>query len=248
MTKSKASPAAPTKARTQAVAATGAAAPVRQEILQRLTQAITEGQYLPGDKLVERELCERFGVSRTSLREALRQLEAEQLVEIIPNRGPLVRGISEDELLELWEMRAAIESVAARRFALRGSDEEVARLEGCIVALERALRVRDTAAIRQRKNEFFEAFARGGHSVALPRFLQQLNARLSFLWTSSLRLPGRPEESIAELKTLLAAIKARNPEVAHAAIVIYNSHAREVSLQGLRALYAERRGEFDDTP
>ena len=141
-----------------------------------------------------------------------------------------------------------LRQAAAETLAVLPAPDLVARLEGCIVALERALRLRDTAAIRQRKNEFFEAFARGGHSVALPRFLQQLNARLSFLWTSSLRLPGRPEESIAELKTLLAAIKARNPEVAHAAIVIYNSHAREVSLQGLRALYAERRGEFDDTP
>lgn len=213
---------------------------VRHSVVERLTAAITNGVFKPGDKLIERDLCERFEVSRPSIREALRQLESEQLVKIIPNRGPIVRAISLEELNELWDLRAAVESVAARRFAMHGTQEDFAGLETSIERLDEALKHRDQQAIRQRKNEFFECFARGSGNKVLPYVLKQLNARLSFLWTSSLSHPGRPEESISELKLLLSAVKSRNPEVATAAVTIYNAHAREVSLTSLRVFEEER--------
>jgi DNA-binding GntR family transcriptional regulator len=215
--------------------------PVRAQLLERLRSAITEGMFQPGDHLVERELCERLGVSRTSLREALRQIEAEGLIEFFPNRGAVVRDISVDEVLELWELRSTIESLIARRFATLGTEEDIARLEASIGSMDAALKAQDRAAIKHAKLELWESFAAGGHHSACAKLITQLNARLSFLWSSSLLLPGRPAESIAEFASLLSAIRSRNPSVAEAAILLHNEHAKFVALRGLAAFESARK-------
>jgi DNA-binding GntR family transcriptional regulator len=208
--------------------------PVRQQLVHRLRAAITEGAFKPGDHLVERELCERFDVSRPSVREALRQLEAECLIDIVPNRGPSVRVMSIAEVLELWEVRLAIESVAVKRFAMYGTDEDTQALKDCLVDFEAALKSETPTKIRAAKNAFFEVLIQGSHNSAIGTYLRQLNARLSFLWSSSLMMPNRPRESAMELQALLRAIQNRSPEAAQAAIVLHNEHAKAVALHRLR--------------
>lgn len=215
--------------------------PVRAQLLQRLRSAITEGMFQPGDHLVERELCESLGVSRTSLREALRQIEAEGLIEFFPNRGAIVREITEAEVLELWELRTTVECLVARRFAVHGTDDDIARFEASIHAMDIALKSQDRAAIKHAKLELWDSFGAGGHNGACARLINQINARLSFLWSSSLLLPGRPAESIAEFASLVGAIKSRNPAIAEAAMMLHNEHAKFVGLRGLAAFEASRR-------
>lgn len=209
---------------------------VYSETLVRLSTLIIEGHYKPGDRLIERELCDRLQVSRTSIREALRQLEAEKLVQIIPNKGPVVRRLSTKEFLDLWDIRTTIECLAARRFASHGSDATILALEKSIHALEAALAEKDKHCIRVAKNDFFECFMLGSGNFALPDLLRQLNAQLSFMWASSLRQPGRPTESIKDLMALLDGIKARNPEAANAAVVLYNERAKKIALVHLAEL------------
>ena len=203
---------------------------VYSETLDRLSTLIIEGVYRPGDRLVERELCDRLGVSRTSIREALRQLEAERLVQLIPNKGPVVRQLSKQEFLDLWEIRTLLECLAARCFASQGTDHDIAVLEQRIHALEAALEQKDPHFVRVAKNDFFECFMQGSGNLGLPDLLRQLNTQLSFMWASSLRVPGRPTESIRDLLALLEGIKERDPEAAHAAAVIYNMRAKKIAL------------------
>jgi DNA-binding GntR family transcriptional regulator len=92
--------------------------------MSELRAAISAGQYLPGERLVERVLCERYGVSRTVVREALRHLEAEGLVTIVPNRGPVVTVLSYEDAAALFEVRAALEALASEAFADRATSEE----------------------------------------------------------------------------------------------------------------------------
>lgn len=207
---------------------------VRQQLLHRLRTAITEGVFKPGERLVERELCDRFNVSRPSIREALRQLEAECLVDIVPNRGPSVRVISTDEVLQLWEVRLAIEIVAVKRFATHGTQDDMQALEDSLTEFEAALESETPSKIRAAKNAFFEVMVRGSHNSAIGTYLRQLNARLSWLWSSSLLMPNRPQESAAELRALLRAIRNRSPEAAQAAIILHNENAKEVALHRLR--------------
>jgi len=217
------------------------ATPVRAQLARRLRALITEGTYKPGDRLTERALCERLKVSRPSIRETLRQLEAEGLIDIIPNRGPMVRRIDAGEVLELWEVRLALECLIARRFALHGSAADADGLERCIEDLDAALRAQDRIRIKAAKNAFFESFAAGARNETLAKYFRQLTVRLSFLWTSSLMIPGRPAESIGEQRALLAAIRARNPDAAQAAMVLYNEHAKAIAMHGLRVFEASRR-------
>ncbi len=220
--------------------------PVRAQLLERLRSAITEGMFQPGDHLVERELCESLGVSRTSLREALRQIEAEGLIEFFPNRGAVVRAISVDEVLELWELRTTVECLVARRFAQYGTEEDIARLEASIADMDRALKSQDRAAIKHAKLLLWESFVAGGHHSACAKLIMQLNARLSFLWSSSLLLPGRPAESIAEFSSLVSALRSNNPDVAAAAMVLHNEHAKFVAMRGLAAFDASRQAARGD--
>lgn len=215
-------------------AAPESSGPVRVRLTHRLRALITEGVYKPGDRPTERELCERLGVSRPSLREALRQLEAEGLIDILPNRGPMIRTIDAKSFLEIWEVRLTLETLVARRFALNGSPKQIDRLEAAIDGMDRALHAKDVAAIKRAKHEFFEAFSEGGNNAVLAGYIEQINARMSFLWSSSLMFPGRPEESIGEMHALLAAIRARNPDAAQAAIVLYNEHSKAIAMYALR--------------
>ena len=92
------------------------AASLRQQVLEGLRSAIVSGELPPGKRLTERELIEIMDVSRTVIREALRQLEAERLIEVIPNKGPVVRGLTPEEAEDLYRIRAVLYGLAARIF------------------------------------------------------------------------------------------------------------------------------------
>ena len=98
---------------------------LRQQVLDVLRNAILEARFKPGDRLIERELCELTGVSRTSVREALRHLESEGLVRNIPNKGPTVATVGLEEAQQIYEMREALEGQAGRLFAQRAPAGEV---------------------------------------------------------------------------------------------------------------------------
>src|SRR5580704_15724302 len=106
-----------------------AAAPLRRQVLDELRQSIIAGRLRPGARLVERELIAMMGVSRTVIREALRQLESEGLVAIVPNKGPIVRELTRDEARDLYSIRAVLEGLAARLFVENASELSIGRLE-----------------------------------------------------------------------------------------------------------------------
>jgi DNA-binding GntR family transcriptional regulator len=100
---------------------------LRHQVENVLRQAIVSGRFAPGARLIERELCETLGVSRTSVREALRKLEAEKLVRSVPHKGPVVAVMSKEEAVELYALRGLLEGFAAHEFARLASDDAVAR-------------------------------------------------------------------------------------------------------------------------
>src|SRR3981189_1868278 len=107
---------------------TEAPALLRDQALERLRDAIISGHFAPGTRLIERELCEQMGVSRTSIREVLRRLEAEQLIEVEPRRGPIVARLSRKQIEEIYDVRALLEAAVVRRFAVEASVENIAEL------------------------------------------------------------------------------------------------------------------------
>jgi len=213
---------------------------MRETLSRKLCSLITNGTYKPGDRLTERELSERLKASRPSIRETLRQLEAEGLLDLHPNRGAVVRMLSVPAVLELWEVRLALETLIAERFARHGTAAQIERFERAIESMDASLRSKERTRIRMAKSAMFEAFASGANNGMLAAYFQQLNVRLSFLWSSSLMIPGRPAESIGELRALSTAIRNRNPEAARAGVILYNEHSKAMAMYALRAFIDSR--------
>jgi DNA-binding GntR family transcriptional regulator len=213
------------------------AAPVtlRALIVHKLRTAITRGQFNPGDRLIERDLCERLDVSRASVREAFRQLEAEGLVEVVTYRGPVVRTITLQEAGELYDLRAGVEALCARYFAERGTDAQAQALERAADALGVALRRGNRDRVFEAKSTYYEIFTDGCHSVSVKAIAMQLIARLSYLWSTSLQVAGRVDQGTAELKAVAAAIRRRDAAAAHEAALTYVLHARATGLAAMAA-------------
>src|SRR6202012_4843761 len=120
---------------------------LRHQVENVLRQAIMSGRFAPGARLIERELCETLGVSRTSVREALRKLEAEKLVRSVPHKGPVVAVMSKPEASELYALRALLEGFAAYEFARLADDRAIARFGEAAKELRAEATARNQAGV-----------------------------------------------------------------------------------------------------
>jgi DNA-binding GntR family transcriptional regulator len=194
------------------------AAPLRQQVLDGLRQAIISGDLTPGARLTERELTEMMGVSRTVVREALRQLETEGLIENIPNKGPVVRTLSLEEARDLYAVRAVLEGFAARLFSEKASGGQRERLEAALARVVEAYDGGDAAAVIDAKTRFYDVLFEGAASETLSSMVASVHARIA-RWravglTHPQRSPARSNESVANLGAVLDAIRARDGEAA----------------------------------
>lgn len=209
------------------------AASLRREIEIRLRTAIVEGRFKPGDRLIEREMCELLGVSRASLREALRQLEAEELVTIVPHRGPVVSELTVEEARQLYDVRAMLEGLAARRFAEIASDEDIAALRQALKAFADVVRGKSSVPLLTAKAGVYEALLeRCGNRIA-GRILTQLNNRVGLLRSTSMSQKGRLKNTLAEVIRIVDAIERRDPDGAWQATVDHIARAAEVAIKVL---------------
>src|ERR1700759_4724253 len=113
------------------------AAPLREQATDRVRAAILDLRLRPGQRLIERELVENLGVSRATIREVIRQLATEGLVTVVPQRGAEVTALLDSDSSDIYEMRAALEALAVRRFVQRASDRDVGELRRAVDAIAR---------------------------------------------------------------------------------------------------------------
>ncbi len=189
-------------------------APVRSQVQDLLKLMIFEGQLAPGDRLIERDLCQRFGVSRPLLREALRQLDAEGLVTSQPNGGVVVKMMTVEEATDVYAVRAFLEGGAARLTAQLGTDDAIEALRERTRAVERALGDSDPLALRRAKNAFYEALQESCGNPTLAEMLRIVHGRIHLLRTLTLNEPGRMAAAVAEIRAIFDAIEARDAEEA----------------------------------
>ena len=212
------------------------AAPLREQVLDVLRQAIVDLRLEPGHRLIERELVEQIGVSRTTIREVLRQLDAEGLVTTIPQKGAIVAVPSREEAAELYEVRAALEALAARRFVELASDSQVAAPRSALADLERVSHDgADIRAMLQAKDRFYDVLLDGAGNGSIQSILAGLQARVRVLRTTSLSQPGRPARTLVEIRTIVEAIEARNAEAAASACAHHVDQAAQAGLGALPA-------------
>ena len=195
-----------------------AAAPLRRKVLDALRSSIVDGRLAPGSRLVERELIDMMGVSRTVVREALRQLESEGLIDVVPNKGAVVRELTLAEAKDLYAIRAVLEGLAARLFVENASAQEVDALERALAGTIEAYAADEPASISRAKGEFYDVLFRGANSPTLGAMIGALNARVQ-RWRAlglshAKRSSERSRESVNDLRGILTAIKARDGDLA----------------------------------
>lgn len=198
---------------------------LRRQIENAVRESITSGRYSPGSRLVERELCEELGVSRTSLREALRKLEAEKLVEIVPHKGPVVASISLDEAREIYALRELLEGFAAHEFAIRGTQEAIDAFEREASVLRAHALAGDTAKVLEAKSRLYSLMLGHCGNRLVQEVLQSLFSRINILRATSLMHPDRIAQSLSEIDALTVALKNRDADKARqwASLHVHNA-------------------------
>jgi DNA-binding GntR family transcriptional regulator len=213
------------------------AAPLRQSVVASLRNSIAVGRFKPGDRLMERDLCEMTGVSRTVVREVIRQLESEGLVTVLPNRGPIIAYLTPEQAQGIYQVRRELEGLAAELFAKNASQQQQERLKAALSRLSKAIHSPDPAVRLNSKNEFYAVLIAGSNNEALGQALNMLNARIMVLRSTSLRAAGRASASIAELEGLVEALLKRDAKAARKAAELHvaNAAATALSIIGKQA-------------
>ncbi|MEP1215674.1 MAG: GntR family transcriptional regulator [Marinobacter sp.] len=209
------------------------AAPLRHSVTENIRNAIAVGHFKPGERLPERELCEMIGVSRTLVREALRQLESEGLIFIIPHRGPVVATLTVAQAKGIYAVRTELEGLASELFAEQASDAQLLALKKSFEELKIALTKSGPIDRLKAKNYFYDCLVEGSGNEALGDTLRMLNSRVTLLRATSLKAAGRTKKSIEELERLMKALSSRDALAARKAAAIHVKNAAAAALSQL---------------
>ena len=207
---------------------------VQQETVDKLRLAIFSGVFEPGSRLIESQLCVQLGISRPSLREALRSLAAERLIEIIPNRGPSVTQLTWDEVNSIYEARELLEVEAVGRCSQRITPAELKKLKLALAAFEKAAASNDGLARITTAAEFYAIILANCGNPILEEIHRGLVARISLFRSRSMSQEGRAKSSLAEMKDIYDAIAAGDEKAARKASKTHVLKAKAATKQSLQ--------------
>jgi DNA-binding GntR family transcriptional regulator len=211
------------------------AAPLREQVTDFLRNEIVTGELQPGTRLVELGLCARFGVSRPVVREALRQLAAEGLVDSVPNQGTVVATLTLQSARDLYEVRALLEGHAGRLFAERATQAQRDDLARAFQRMKASLPDQPLVDQLRGKDEFYDVLLRGAGNDVIHTTLLGIHARVQMLRGISMQSPGRLENSLRELGQITDAAIAGDADAAEAACRRHIENAAEIALAALAA-------------
>lgn len=206
-----------------------------REAYERLVADIRAGMLKPGDRLTETELAQRLGISRTPVREAIRQLESDGLVAHVPRVGTVVRTLDYAEITELYEMRAVLESTAARFAARAASDVELAELEAINAEMAAAS---DARTLSEANQQFHAVLLNAARNRFLVKSVEAVQKTLLILGPSTMEEGSRAVEAIAEHGRLLDALRAHDCDTSEAIMRAHIEAAHRARLQQLRKAVA----------
>jgi DNA-binding GntR family transcriptional regulator len=211
------------------------AAPLRHSVTESIRNAIAAGVFKAGARLPERDLCAMTGVSRTLVREALRQLESEGLINVIAHRGPVVSRVTPEQAEGIYQVRIELEGLASQLFAERASDAQRRALKAAFEEVKKSYESDEAIVRLNAKNRFYECLIEGSGNEALGITLRMLNSRVTLLRATSLQAPGRMSASLAELRELMDALMAGDGRAARDAATRHVQEAAAAAIELLRA-------------
>jgi len=215
--------------------------PLRELVFDAIREAILDGTLAPGERLMEAQLAEELGVSRTPVREAIRQLELAGFVVMIPRRGAYVADISLKDVAEVFEIRGALEGLAAALAAERASDEEIEQLERLLVEIANCVEEKDVNRMVELDTRFHDYLYKASRNERLGQILSSLREQIQRFRTRTLSNPARMRVALEEHRSLVEALAARDAEAA-ARAASQHIESAENSLMELSFVERQARG------
>jgi DNA-binding GntR family transcriptional regulator len=204
---------------------------LREKTVAKLREAIIAGYFKPGEQLVERDICSKMEVSRTSLREALRHLETEGVVESRKSEGVFVQHLTPDDVRDIYEVRMALDAEAARHFSERASGKYRARLKSLSVQWTKVAYDDFDRTLRM-NNEFFEVLHEGGGNKLSLAIMRSLQTRISLLRAITQRSSNQQRhlQRMTEVREIAAEIRRGNSRKAAQLCRQYAANSLEFAL------------------
>jgi len=205
---------------------------LRERILETIRDGIISGVLKPGEKVAEPELAERFGISRTPIREAFRQLESEGYLTVIPRKGAVVVSFSARDVEEFYAIKSILEGYAARMACEKLTSRE---LEKLVTINERLRHLADTGDIKhffKVHGDFHDQFIRAADNEKLQELITNLVSKFQRLRLTSLSLPGRMQVSVQEHDKIIEAFRRKDPDLAEQLVRKNAEYGGKVLMQG----------------
>ncbi len=207
--------------------------PLRELVCENIRQAITDGTFSPGERLMEIQLADEMGVSRTPVREAIRKLEMEGFVVMIPRRGTYVADISIRDITEIYEIRTCLDILAAGLAAERITDEELEVLNRHLVEFSTAIAAEDMEKIVEVDIAFHEVLYMASRNARLHSIINNLREQVTSIRGRSMSYPGRLTETMDEPRALVDSIAARDVERAQNAARVHIENAEHTLMKSI---------------
>lgn len=215
---------------------------LRGRVLQQIRDGILSGKYETGDELREVTVGKELGASRTPVREALRQLELEGLVEIIPNKGARVNGITSKDVRDIYEIRSYLEGLAARWATENVTEEQLNELEEIVLLSEFHLRKEQQEQMVSMDGRFHAFIYKASNSRMLDHVLEDFHRYVKHARALSVATRERAQKSVREHKAILEAMKNRDPDLAEQ---LANEHIMR-AMENMRRQGLEENNEKKD--
>ena len=207
--------------------------PLRELVCEHIRQAIIGGIFTPGERLMEIQLAEEMGVSRTPVREAIRKLELEGFVVMIPRRGTYVADISIKDINEVYEIRTALDILAAGLAAERINDDELEEMQRLLVEIGTYIEKGDMEKIVEIDSAFHDVLYRASRNERLVNIINNLREQITGLRGRSMNYPGRLVSTLDEHRAIVDSIAQRNPEKAQKAVRMHLENAERTLLKAI---------------
>lgn len=208
--------------------------PLRELVLEALREAIFNGVLQPRERLMEIQLAEELGVSRTPVREALRKLELEGFIVMVPRKGAYVADLSLKDIEDVFEIRIALEGLAASLSAERITDEELELMERLLAEKAEAINSLNMEKLVEVDTQFHETIYHASRNERLSSIISNLREQIQRYRTTSLAYPGRMQRSLEEHRSIVEAIQARDPVLAKQLVQDHIENAENTLLETLK--------------
>lgn len=209
--------------------------PLREVVCETLRDAVRRGVLKPGERLMEIQLAEELGVSRTPVREAIRKLEMEGYVIMMPRRGTYIADLSIRDINEVFEIRTSLESLASALAADRITEDELEKLQRLLVQIGTHIKSGDMESIVRTDTEFHDLLYQASRNTRLVGIISNLREQLTRFRTTSMSFPGRLKATLEEHRKIVEAIAQGDEKAARKAAEHHMEKAEQTLLASMKA-------------